>query len=255
MQIIPIPALQDNYIWTMINPAEKLAVIVDPGEAVPVLGYLQAHDLTLAGIFLTHHHWDHTNGVSDILTHTAVPVVASALSQVDAVTQRLQDGERMILNEHFPEFTAITVPGHTLDHTAYCVDTAVFSGDTLFGAGCGRLFEGTASQLYQSLQKFAALSDDTQVYCGHEYTLANLKFAHLVEPGNQAILQRMDKVKRLYEKALPSLPSSLAEEKETNPFLRCDSLEVIQQVEQHVQRKLPNPEEVFAALRGWKDTF
>ncbi len=253
--IVPIPALEDNYIWMMVNTQAHTALIVDPGEAAPVFDYLKQHHLELAGILLTHHHWDHTNGVPELLRHYEVPVIASMQNQSPHVTRRVSDHEQFSVHAEFPMLTALAIPGHTLDHTAYYVGDALFSGDTLFGGGCGRIFEGTPEQMYASLQKLSALPERTQIYCGHEYTLANLGFAIIVEPNNPLIAQRIATSSALNEQNTPTVPSLLREEKNTNPFLRCDILEVQQSVSAHMGRELNEVVEVFAALREWKNRF
>ncbi|MCX7090349.1 MAG: hydroxyacylglutathione hydrolase [Legionellales bacterium] len=254
-EMVAIPALQDNYIWMMIDHPTHSAWIVDPGDAKPVFKYLQHYRVTLSGILLTHHHGDHTYGVADLIQQFPVPVLASAHSRYPHVTRSLTDNEQFSIDDAFPKIRALAIPGHTLDHMAYYVNNAVFCGDTLFGAGCGRLFEGTPAQMYLSLQKLAALPDQTQVYCGHEYTLANLRFAAIVEPNNPMIAQRIEKTMALRDQNKPTLPSLLSEEKRSNPFLRCHLSEVKHQVSAHVNCDLQDPIEVFAALRQWKDAF
>lgn len=254
MTIIAVPALKDNYIWSIVDPVSNRALIVDPGEREPVENFLQ-QGYTLAGIVLTHHHWDHTNAAAELAAEYDVPVFGAAIENIPAVTVPLTEGDKVIIDNFPISLTAIAIPGHTLGHTAYYAPGMLFSGDTLFAAGCGRLFEGTAEQMYHSLQKLAALPPETNVYCGHEYTLKNLQFAKLVEPDNKDIIDRIKQVTALREKNLPSLPSTLKDELATNPFLRCQSPTVIASVERHVGKKLQNPIEVFAALRKWKDNY
>ncbi|PJD91644.1 MAG: hydroxyacylglutathione hydrolase [Legionella sp.] len=254
MRIEAIPALKDNYIWTIINDEHHVAWVVDPGDAAPVIDYLQHHHLRLSGILITHHHWDHTNGLAALLQVFSVPVLSSIHSRLPELTRRLEDAELFIV-DHFPEFQAILIPGHTLDHIAYHTQNALFCGDTLFGGGCGRLFEGTAEQLYASLQKLAQLPPHTHIYCGHEYTLDNLRFARVVEPKNQAIVQRIKEVSSIRQKGLPSLPSFLYQEQDTNPFLRCHVPEVIENVQVYAKCALTHPSDVFRELRQWKNGF
>lgn len=255
IEIRPIAALKDNYIWIIVNIQQQCALVVDPGDAMPVLAYLNQHQLSLRGILITHHHWDHVNGVAGLIKHYPVPVYGSIHSQFSGLTHRLTENEVIQVNDFFPPYQIIPIPGHTLDHIAYYADNTLFCGDTLFAGGCGRLFEGSAEQLYTSLQKMAMLPDHTEVYCAHEYTLANLRFAHEVEPSNHQILERMEQVQALRKQNIPSIPSLLLEEKQTNPFLRCDVEEIIQQTERHVQHTLSNPLAVFTALRAWKNNF
>ena len=251
--IKPIPILSDNYVWVMVNTLQRCALVVDPGDARPVIDYLSHHDLTLSAVFITHHHGDHTQGLFDLLEHHAVPVFGST-RKIRHITHQVSAPQTIFL-ESFPVFQILDIPGHTLDHIAYYSEEILFCGDTLFSGGCGRIFEGTPKQMYASLQKIAALPDDTLIYCAHEYTLKNLLFARLVEPGNTTIQQRLEHVRLLIQKNKPSLPSCLIDEKEINPFLRCTSPEVIQQVEHHAGRHLSNAIEVFTELRAWKNNF
>lgn len=253
--IVPISALKDNYIWMLLNEKTSAAWIVDPGEASPVFEYLKQHHINLHGIFVTHHHWDHTNGIADLIQTYPIQVIGSIDSCCPHISKRVANDEILTLEAWLPKIRALSIPGHTLDHTAYAIGKALFTGDTLFGAGCGRLFEGSPEQMYQSLQKLANLPEDTQIYCGHEYTLANLRFAAVVEPQNEAISQRIEKTQVLRDKNCPSLPSLLSEEKQTNPFLRSHVLAVQEQVSAQFQRKMTDPIEVFAALRQWKNVF
>lgn len=255
IKINPISALKDNYIWAIVNIQQQSALIVDPGEAAPVLNYLKNNHLRLDGILITHHHWDHVNGAASIIAQHPAPVFGSEICQYSGLTQRVTEKTPLKVNEHFPSFNIIKIPGHTLDHIAYFTQEALFCGDTLFTAGCGRLFEGTAEQMYSSLQKLAALPEQTPIYCGHEYTLSNLQFAQAVEPNNPQILERIQQVNQLRKQGLPTVPATLLEEKQTNPFLRCQSTELIQQVEKQVKRQLNTPIEVFKELREWKNNF
>src|SRR3990167_10471445 len=245
--------LTENYIWAVVNERRQSALIIDPGDAVPVLAYLKQNSLTLSGILITHHHWDHVNGVTDLIKKYPVPVFGSQLSQYPNLTHRIADSDIIFINDGFPAYQIIAIPGHTLDHIAYYANNTLFCGDTLFGGGCGRLFEGKIEQLYTSLQKIATLPESTMIYCAHEYTLNNLRFAQIVEPRNYNIKLRMEKVQALRDDQLSSLPSCLLEEKQTNPFLRCEIAEVVYQVEHQAQRSLKRPIDVFAELRKWKD--
>ena len=250
MEIFPIPALQDNYIWALLAADKHSIVIVDPGEAAPVLKVLAQKNLKLVGILITHHHWDHTNGVPDLLNAVGpFPIVASEQSSHDFVTHRVKDGDDVVIAH--VHCKALSIPGHTLDHTAYFnqQEGFLFTGDTLFSAGCGRIFEGTPEMMYASLQKLAQLGDDIKMYCGHEYTHVNLKFAQTVEPDNLAIRDKLA--------SLPSctLPSTVGEEKLMNPFLRCGEQSVIQSAEQNAQHELATPGDVFSTLREWKNCF
>jgi hydroxyacylglutathione hydrolase len=255
LTIHPIPTLKDNYVWALVSTPKRLACIVDPGEAGPVLTFLKQQGLKLMGILITHHHWDHTNGIAGLKQHSDVPVYGAASETIDGKTVSLHEGDRVELIDFPLSFRVMSIPGHTLGHLAYYSPGMLFCGDTLFASGCGRLFEGKPEQLYTSLQKLAALPDETKVYCAHEYTLANLHFAEKVEPGNPEIKERLKQVEALHRQHQCTLPSTLGEEKKTNPFLRCDSPELIQSVQRHAGRHLSNPIEVFTYLRKWKDTY
>ncbi|HEX4044055.1 MAG TPA: hydroxyacylglutathione hydrolase [Gammaproteobacteria bacterium] len=255
-QIIPIPALKDNYIWMLSDPTNKNVWIVDPGEARPVINVLKSQQLTLAGILITHHHADHTGGIAGLLHYAGdLPVVGSHLSSIKYINQPVKEQDDIVCGNF--KFKALEIPGHTLDHIAYYDDAALFCGDTLFSAGCGKIFEGTPCMMYQSLSKLAQLNESTRIYCGHEYTLQNLAFAQTVEPHNQAIKEKIALVKNLRETNQCTLPAVLQEEKNINPFLRCHVSDVRQAVEERVGmgKKLEDPVEVLHALREWKNSF
>lgn len=249
-----ISILETNYVW-LLTGAERRAYIVDPGEAGPVLARLQQEQKELAGILITHHHWDHTNGLEEILAHTPVPVYGPG--SVPEVSHPLAEGDPLVLEE--VSFEVIAVPGHTLDHIAYFTPAqnaqapVLFCGDALFAAGCGRLFEGTPEQALHSLKKLTRLPPETQVYCAHEYTMANLQFAQKVEPSNAEVVQRLGRDEQRLASTGSTLPTMLAEELATNPFLRCAQASIKSQVEAHSGRSLASEAEVFAALRRWKD--
>lgn len=253
MQIIPIPSLKDNYIWAIIENTQ--AIIVDPGEATPVLTFLKQQKLSLLAILITHHHWDHTNGIADILKEYPVPVYGPAHENIPDMTHPLTATTALRIAGFPHNITVFDIPGHTSQHIAYYIQDALFCGDTLFAAGCGRLFEGTANEMMASLQTITALPDNTRLYCAHEYTLNNLRFAQHVEPDNQQITMRIQHVAELRRNHLPSLPSTISEEKATNPFLRCDSKELKKNVEKHVGINLNDTLAVFTALRKWKDGY
>ena len=260
IKVRPVRAFSDNYIWLIESPhdadhAAKRVVAVDPGEAAPVIAELNRTSSSLAAILLTHHHPDHVGGVSELLSRWPVPVFGPHDARIAPPIHALSDGERCELPDLGLGFQILQVPGHTLSHIAFFGHAALFCGDTLFSAGCGRMFEGTPAQMTSSLDKLRSLPGGTAVYCGHEYTAANLKFALTVEPRNAATLAYQHDVERLRAAGHPSLPSTLALEIRVNPFLRCQQAEVRAAAEQHAGRTLQQPFEVFAVLRAWKDGF
>lgn len=259
LNLTPLKAFNDNYIWLIQNPQTFQCAVVDPGDATPVLKWLTENpQWQLTDILITHHHNDHTGGVKTLKQHSQARVIGPALENIPALDLAVHDNQVVELLGSL--FNTMLVPGHTKGHVAYYragEQPFVLSGDTLFAAGCGRLFEGTAAQMYDSLQRLAQLPDNTLVYCTHEYTLSNLKFAAAVEPTNMLIQQRLQQVSEMRAQDLITLPSSIAVEKNTNPFLRCSSSELVQQVSLHQQKALNNqdPVAVFTALRTWKDNF
>ena len=254
--IFGIKALKDNYIWAIHGSDNTQVVVVDPGEAKPVLDYLAQSTCTLAGILLTHHHWDHTNGVNELLQHfPTIPVYSSKIDKVPGATHLIQEGDQIVLAGLLYPVSVIAIPGHTLGHVAYLYGNHLFCGDTLFSCGCGRIFEGTPTQMFYSLQKLKQLPLDTLIYCGHEYTLANIAFAQTIEPTNHLLEQRKHTVKNLRDKQLPSLPVTLDIELQTNPFLRCAEPHIISSAQHHATSKLTTPLEIFTHLREWKNLF
>jgi hydroxyacylglutathione hydrolase len=256
IEIIPIKALTDNYIWAICNLDSKQCICVDPGESPAVVAFLQQNSLTLDAIFVTHHHWDHTHGIAGLIQHYHVPVYGPSQENLAHCDFPLSDTElvsRDMLGDM--KFEILYIPGHTLGHIAFYAPGILFCGDTLFSSGCGRVFEGTMEQMYHSLQRLANLPDDTQVYCGHEYTLHNLRFAQLVEPDNLQIAQRLELVEKMRANDKCTVPSSIAVEKSCNPFLRTDQATVMRTVAAHSGKKISRPVEIFANLRHWKDNF
>ncbi len=255
MNIIPIPAFNDNYIWLGYDPQTKQCFVVDPGDAKPVLKTLAQLELNLSEILITHHHDDHTGGVKELVELTHATVYGPANSKYEGITVGLADGNSINLASVKKSFQILAVPGHTLDHIAYCNEELVFCGDTLFSAGCGRLFEGTADEMYLSLTKLAHLPPNTLVYCAHEYTMANLKFSATVEPRNLFVQNHIKKISALRSKNLPSLPSTIGDELQINPFLRCQSLEIIENIKEKFHVSIIEPSCIFKELRKWKDNF
>ncbi|WP_010597790.1 hydroxyacylglutathione hydrolase [Rickettsiella massiliensis] len=255
VSVEPILAFKDNYIWCLVNSATKHCILVDPGEARPALAFLKNTHYTLDAILITHHHWDHTNGVKALLRTYSVPVYGPAKETVLGVTQPVDEGDTFHIEGWPLNFKVLATPGHTLGHIAYYAEGMLFCGDTLFSAGCGRLFEGTADQMLASLNKLAHLPGDTQLYCGHEYTLANLHFAQMIEPENSQIKERLEKVREFRQSNLPSLPNTLENERKINPFLRCEQIRIADRIEKHHGRRLTSPVEIFAYLRQWKNNY
>jgi hydroxyacylglutathione hydrolase len=258
LAVLTVPAFKDNYLWLIHDGVHAAAV--DPGDGQPILDALRANGLTLAAILLTHHHADHIGGVPQLLAEYSVPVYGPRNDGIAAVTHPLGEGDRVQVPGLALELSVLDVPGHTLGHIAYVNETPgahwVFCGDTLFGAGCGRLFEGTPEQMAASLAKLAALPDDTLVYCAHEYTLSNLRFAESVEPGNRALQLRLEADSKARGTNLPTVPSTIAAEKATNPFLRAAEPGIVDSLVAagRLQRGA-TPVAAFAALREWKNVF
>jgi len=259
LHIHTIPAFVDNYFW-LIQPDTQLAdvYIVDPGAAQPVLDYIARYKLVLKGILLTHHHHDHIDGARELEAAFQIPIYGPNSQRIPQVTEHLYEGEQLQLGSLTAKILGL--PGHTLDHIAYLIETPenpplLFSGDTLFAVGCGRLFDGTAPLLYQALQKIAALPDDTLIHGGHEYTLANIRFALTIEPENTDLRARQILETQKREQGMATLPTQLAQERRTNPFLRCHLNTVRTSVERLTKKTLTTDVDVFTSLRLLKDHF
>ncbi len=258
--IEPIAAFADNYIWA-IRRGDAVAV-VDPGSAEAVEDYLsQAGGQTpikLVAILVTHHHGDHVGGIAALVARHGCPVYGPAQEVIPACTHKLGEGDRIDLEVLGMDFDIWHIPGHTSGHIAYLHAQALFCGDTLFAAGCGRLFEGTPAQMHASLMRLAALPEATPVYCAHEYTLANLRFALMLEPKHNILLERFEQVSALRLRDRPSLPSTMGLERRTNPFLRCADPDLQDAVLARAgvrARAGAEPAQIFAALRRMKDVF
>jgi hydroxyacylglutathione hydrolase len=257
LTVLAVPAFKDNYLWLIHDG--RHAAAVDPGDAGPILEALADHQLALTAILLTHHHADHIGGVPQLLDRFSVPVFGPRNDGIEGLTQPLSEGARVAVPGLDLELDVLDVPGHTRGHIAYVRRTGqhwLFCGDTLFAGGCGRLFEGTPGQMAASLGKLAALPEDTLVYCAHEYTLANLRFAQAVDPDNAALQLRLADESAKRAAGLPTVPSNIGLEQATNPFLRYQDAAIVRSLEQ-AGKLAPGaaPEDAFAALREWKNNF
>ncbi len=252
-EVVPLRAFSDNYIWTIRDAGH--AAVVDPGDAAPVLEYLNREKLKLVAILNTHHHADHVGGNAALLAHTRVPVYGPHDERIPEVTQRMADGQRCVLPHFNIEMETLEIPGHTRSHIAFYGGGMLFCGDTLFAAGCGRLFEGTPRQMHDSLTRLAQLPDNTLVYCGHEYTLANIKFALAADPDNRRLADLEILAQAQRAKDEPTLPSTIAMEKATNPFLRVTEAAIVQSASARAAKPLSDPVSVLAEIRDWKNNF
>ncbi len=251
----PIPAFTDNYIWAISDEQQSYFAIVDPGDAHPVLNFLKKKQGILAAILITHHHHDHVGGIAALLeAYPGTPVYGPAEENIPHRTTALQQDDNVVVPEINACFDIMHIPGHTAGHIAYYQRGTLFCGDTLFTNGCGRVFDGSLPALYHSLRKISQLPPQTLIYCAHEYTLDNIGFALWVEPDNLDLLQRREQTHALIDNNQPSVPSTLALELKTNPFLRCHKPSVINIAEKVAKRSLTPGSEVFEVLRTWKDT-
>ncbi|HEX4944653.1 MAG TPA: hydroxyacylglutathione hydrolase [Usitatibacteraceae bacterium] len=262
MQIHAVPAFDDNYLWVIEDG--RNAAVVDPGDEAPVQTFLEAKGLTLTAILVTHHHGDHVGGVEALAAHWRCAVFGPAAERIAGLTTRLREGDHLTVPGLGLPLEVLEVPGHTAGHIAYLgtgaptesgIGPVVFCGDTLFACGCGRLFEGTPAQMVDSLAKLARLPGGTRMYCAHEYTMSNIRFAQVVEPGNAKLAVRKARDAAARAENRPTLPSTIADELDTNPFLRCTSAEVVASASKHAGRPLATPLEVFTAVREWKNNF
>lgn len=253
MDIHAVPAFKDNYIW-MLDDGRN-AVAVDPGDAEPVRQFLARTGLKLSAVLATHHHADHVGGLVGLAAEWRCPTFGPAHETIAGLDRRLEEGDRFDVPGVGIALETFDIPGHTAGHIALFGAGLLFCGDTLFTCGCGRLFEGTAQQMVASLDKLARLPGTTRIFCGHEYTIANIRFALAVEPDNARLKARLARDEAKRERAEPTVPSTLEEELATNPFLRCSQPAVIAAAERHAGRKLAGRVEVFAAIREWKNAF
>lgn len=256
LELIPVPALSDNYIWLLKKPGSNNVAVVDPGEAKPILSALSHGGYNPVAILITHHHDDHVEGLFDLKHHyTGAPVYGPAEEDVRGLTDDVSGGDRVEIPELGVTFEVYDTPGHTQGHISFYGDGVLVCGDTLFAGGCGRVIEGTNEEMVESLAKLGALPADTMCCCGHEYTRKNLAFARAVEPDNEALAEREREVVALRDQGKPTVPFPLGPELETNPFLRCDQPAVKAAAEQHAGRNLDGTLEVFSVIRDWKNNF
>jgi hydroxyacylglutathione hydrolase len=253
LTVIPIPAFQDNYIWALHN--DRFSILVDPGDATPCLDYLETRKLQLVAILNTHHHADHTGGNHQLAARHHPRIIGPANESIPCRTEKAVSGQIVDIPELDLQYKVLATPGHTLGHVSYYGANRLFCGDTLFACGCGRLFEGTPEMMLASLESLMQLPDSTEIFCAHEYTLNNLRFALTVDGQNTALLERQATETAKRQLRLPTLPSTLALEKSTNPFLRCDKPSLTQAAERYLKRSSLNTVEIFAAIRKMKDQF
>lgn len=253
LTLIPLPAFDDNYIWVLHDG--RHAVAVDPGDPAPLIAFLDAHRLTLSAVLITHHHRDHTGGNVLLRQRYDCPVHAPDNPRIPAVTHVLRDGDPVDIAEPLLHFDVLATPGHTLDHISYVGHGSLFCGDTVFGCGCGKLFEGSPAIMAASLDAILALPDTTRVCCAHEYTLSNIDFAKTIDGANPALLERERSDRALRAEHRPTLPSTLGLEKATNPFLRFHDPAMTAFASRYLNRPHPTPAEVFGAIRAAKDAW
>ena len=255
MKVVQIPLLRDNYAYLIICEKTNDAAVVDPSEAEPVLRCVEREKVALTAILNTHHHWDHTGGNRELLKKFSLNVYGHRNDQerIAGLTHPLEEGDEVTIGTD--KARVLFIPGHTKGHIAYLFEDKLFCGDTLFVAGCGRLFEGTAEQMHSSLSKLKALPDGTLVYCGHEYTENNLKFAMTLEPNNKSLSDKLERVRSERAKGLSTVPSTMQEERETNPFLRGDSKEIQVTLKKQSPNIILDPVSVFSQIRHLKDRF
>lgn len=253
LEIHPIPAFQDNYIWIIHNKSH--AIVVDPGQSKPVFDYLEKHQLILTAILVTHHHYDHIDGIQKLLDAYSISIYAPQDDRINYPTIIVNEGDTINFNIPKILLHVKNTPGHTLSHIIYHNKDLLFCGDTLFSIGCGRMYEGTAEQMSDSLFKISQLDENIKIYCTHEYTLENIRFALMLEPNNQELISYQKHITKLRQNNLPSLPTTLKREKRLNPFLRTHTRTIQNSIKQHRNIIISSSIEAFKELRLWKDNF
>ena len=253
MTALALPAFDDNYFWALRSRSG--AVVFDPGDAAVVMGYLHESAQSLYAVLVTHHHWDHIDGIAPLKEQFPdLRVIGPKDARITGVTEFVVEGDSVDLSSEL-RFDVMETPGHTLSHISYVRRGELFCGDTMFSLGCGRLFEGSPAQMLHSLDRLAALDDETKMHCSHEYTLANARFAINVDPHNAELKAYITAVRLLRDQGLPSVPTTIKIQRRCNPFLRVDEPAVIASVERHAGRALTDRTDVFTNLRLWKDSF
>jgi len=258
--VTAINAFNDNYIWAISSQENSNIALVDPGDALVCIAYMEQHNVILCAILITHHHKDHVGGIKALLEYAKnkdwpVTVYGPASEKINQLDVKLKENDTVNLVELNCQFTVLDLPGHTKGHIAYFNDKILFCGDTLFSGGCGRVFEGTAEQMHHSLTKLAKLASDTLIYCAHEYTQANLAFALAVEPDNNALHNYVEQVSNMRQKNLATIPSNIALELQINPFLRCHELSIKQAAQAYSKHDQASETDVFSVIRAWKNSF
>jgi len=253
LHIWPVPVFADNYVWIIEREGVDRVAVVDPGDAAPVIAALDERGLDVGTVLITHHHRDHVGGLARIIDRSHPAVYGSGADGIPGVDHPTHDGDTVCLPHLDLDLEVAALPGHTMNHLGYVASEIAFVGDTLFAGGCGRVFEGTPAQMHDSLMRLAALAPGTTAYCAHEYTVSNLRFARTVEPDNEALAGRLEAAETVRAAGQPTVPSTIATELETNPFLRCSVPAVVAAAETRAGRGLNPGAEVFAVIRGWKD--